>query len=98
MRLGLIAWEMVVSRWLRSVWREGCGRQVCDEVVVECSPLGYGRAGVEEGFVEKYSQSFGDAERAARMFHRVADGVESESTVGLGRYGKDSVSVSRAAH
>ena len=79
MRLGLIAWEMVVSCWLRSVWREGCGRQVCDEVVVECSPLGYGRAGPEEGFIEEDSQSSGDAERAACMFHGIISGSGSQS-------------------
>lgn len=71
---------------------------MCDKVVVECSPLGYGRASLEEGLIEKYSQSFGDAERAAGVFHCVGDGAENEVTVGLGRHGKDSVRVSRAAH
>lgn len=42
---------------------------MCDKVVVECAPLCYGRAGPEEGFIEKYAQSFGDAERAAVVFH-----------------------------
>ena len=40
-----------------------------DEVVVECASLCYGRIGPEEGLVEKYSQSFGDAKRAAGVFH-----------------------------
>ena len=42
---------------------------MCDKVVVKCASLSYRRAGLEEGFVEKYSQSFGDAERAAGVFH-----------------------------
>lgn len=46
---------------------------MCDEVVVECAPLGYRRAGLKEGFVEKYSQSFGDTERAAGVFHGIRD-------------------------
>ena len=84
MRLGLIAWEMVVSRWLRSVWREGCGRQVGDEVVVECSPLGYGRAGPEEGFIEEDSQGSRDAERRAGVFHGISQGAERKVILGVG--------------
>ena len=54
---------------------------MCDEVVVECASLGYGRAGLEEGFVEKYSQSFGDAERAAGVFHGLTDNAEIKRMV-----------------
>lgn len=71
---------------------------MCDEVVVECSSLRYGGTGPEEGFVEEYSQSFGDAERAAGVFHCIADVAECKVIVCLRRHGKDSVGVSRGAH
>ena len=61
---------------------------MCDEVVVECASLGYGRAGLEEGFVEKYSQSFGDAERAAGVFHGMTETAVRKKMVGLDRHGK----------
>lgn len=53
---------------------------MCDEVVVECAPLGYGRAGPEEGFIEKYAQSFGDAERTAVVFHGRAKRAERDGS------------------
>lgn len=62
---------------------------MCDEVVVECASLGYRWAGLEEGFVEKYSQSFGDAERAAGVFHGMTDNAEIKRMVGLDRHGAD---------
>jgi len=62
---------------------------VCDEVLVECAPLGYRWAGLEEGFVEKYSQSFGDAERAPGVFHGIKITAVRKRTVGLDRHGKD---------
>jgi hypothetical protein len=62
---------------------------VCDEVVVECASLGYGRAGLEEGFVEKYSQSFGDAERAAGVFHGIRNATVRKRMIGLDRHGED---------
>jgi len=61
---------------------------VCDEVVVECAPLGYRRACLEEGFIEKYSQSFGDAERAAGVFHGIRDTAVRKRMVSLERHGK----------
>jgi hypothetical protein len=71
---------------------------VCDKVVVECSSLGYGRAGPEEGFIEKYSQSFGDAERAAGVFHCVVGIAEGKVMIGLDRHGEVGAGVSRRAH
>jgi hypothetical protein len=73
---------------------------VCDEVVVECASLGYGRAGLEEGFVEKYAQSFGDAERSSGVFHCMANAAEYQMMVGLDRHGKEGGrrSRSRDAH
>jgi hypothetical protein len=72
---------------------------VCDKVVVECSSLSYGWAGPEEGFIEKYSQSFGDAERAAGVFHCVVDVAESKGMTGrLDRHGEVGAGVSRRAH
>jgi hypothetical protein len=68
---------------------------VCDEVVVECASLGYGRAGLEEGFVEKYSQSFGDAERAAGVFHGIRNAAVRKKMAGLERHGKGVVRRSR---
>lgn len=62
---------------------------MCDKVVVECASLGYGRAGLEEGFVEKYSQSFGDAERAAGVFHGIRNAAVRKMMVGLDRHGED---------
>ena len=60
-----------------------------DEVVVECASLSYGWVGPEEGFVEKYSQSFGDAERPAGVFHYcMADIAEHEMMVCLDRHGE----------
>ena len=61
---------------------------MCDKVVVECASLGYGRASLEEGFVEKYSQSFGDAERAAGVFHGIRDTAVRKRMVSLERHGK----------
>lgn len=40
-----------------------------DEVIVESSSLRYGLGAFGEGLVEKYSQSFGDAERSTRVVH-----------------------------
>jgi hypothetical protein len=71
---------------------------MCDEVVVECPSLCYGRAGPEEGFIEKYSQSFGDAERAASVFHCVEGVAKSKVTIGLDRHGEVGAGVSRRAH
>lgn len=50
-----------------------------DEVVVECASLRYGRAGLDERLVEKDSQSFGDAERAARVFHGTLEAATDKS-------------------
>ena len=62
---------------------------MCDEVVVECASLRYGRTGPEEGFVEKYSQSFGDAERAAMVFHRMTQADNWKTIIDLEIHGKD---------
>lgn len=62
---------------------------MCNKVVVECASLGYRRAGLEEGFVEKYSQSFGDAERAAGVFHGIGNTAVRKRIVGLDRHGED---------
>lgn len=43
-----------------------------DKVFVERSSLGYGWVALEEGFIEKYSQGFGDAERPAGVFHGIS--------------------------
>jgi hypothetical protein len=43
---------------------------------VECSPLGYGRAGPKEGFIEEDSQSSGDAEGRACVFHGISPGAD----------------------
>lgn len=48
---------------------------MCNKVVVESSSLGYRRVALEEGFVEKYSQSFGDAERFAGVVHGIPTGL-----------------------
>ena len=61
---------------------------MCDKVVVECASLGYGWAGLEEGFFEKYSQSFGDAERAAGVFHGIRNTAVHKRMVRLERHGK----------
>lgn len=63
-----------------------------DKVVVECSPLGYGRAGPEEGFIEKDSQSFGDAERTAAVFHGIAREAGREVAECSYRHGNNSQS------
>jgi hypothetical protein len=55
---------------------------VSDKVVVECSSLGYGWAGFEEGLIEEYAQSFGDAERTAGMFHLMGDVVRQKAMAG----------------
>jgi hypothetical protein len=62
---------------------------VGDKVLVECASLGYRRAGLEEGFVEKYSQSFGDAKRAAGVFHGIRNTAVGKRMVGLDRHGED---------
>lgn len=62
---------------------------MCDEVVVECASLRYGRTGPEEGFVEKYSQSFGDAERPAMVLHFMIASRNCQATVDLEIHRKD---------
>ena len=61
---------------------------MCDKVVVECASLGYRWIGLEEGFVEKHSQSFGNAEWAAGVFHGIEDTAVRKKMVGLDRHGK----------
>ena len=51
--------------------------------------MGYGWAGLEEGFVEKYSQSFGDTERAAGVLHGIRNAAVRKRMVGLDRHGED---------
>ena len=50
--------------------------------------MGYGWAGLEEGFVEKYSQSFGDTERAAGVLHGIRNAAVRKRMVGLEGHGK----------
>lgn len=52
-----------------------------NKIVVKSSSLRYGRVALEEGFIEKYSQSFGDAERFAGMVH----GIPTKRLHGLGK-------------
>lgn len=62
---------------------------MCDEVVMECASLRYGRTGPEEGFVEKYSQSFGDAERPAMVLHFMTASRNCRAAADLEIHGKD---------
>jgi hypothetical protein len=73
---------------------------MCDEVVVECASLGYGRTGPEEGFVEKHSQSCSNAERPAGVSHCIANAAECDTMIGSDRHGEDGGrrSRSRDAH